>query len=315
MPEEDGDFQKRLERIETLIQQIQSSGDPATQASAQELVEVLLELHATGLEQLLDIVWETGEAGERIIHEELPEDDLVSSLLILHGLHPLGLEARVQQALEKVRPYMDSHGGGVELLEIQNGVVRLRLEGSCESCRASTLTLKYAVEDAIYEAAPEVTDVEAVGLPGEEESTDDSFIPLDQASANGASPSGTQQNGARQPASNGRPGEKGEWHEVSGLAALEEGAVRAKQVAGQSVLFFSIDGSRYAYGSACPNCHQSLDAAQLEGTTLACPHCACAFDVVRAGRATDASADVQLEPIPLLEEEGRVNVALPAAAA
>lgn len=302
MPEEDGDFQKRLERIETLIHQIQTSGDAATQASAQELVEVLLDLHATGLEQLLDIVWETGEAGERIIHEELPEDDLVSSLLILHGLHPLGLEARVQQALEKVRPYMHSHGGEVELLGVQDGVVRLELGGNCEGCRASTLTLKYAVEDAIHEAAPEVEEVKAVGLE-EEESEDASFTPLEQAPANGAPA-----------ASNGHAGAEGEWHAVDGLAALEEETVHAEPVSGQSVIFLRVGGTPYAYGSECPQCHQSLDAAQIEETALTCPHCEERFDVVQAGRALSTADELQLEPFPLLEEEGQLKIALPAAA-
>ena len=298
-------FQQRLERIETLIHQIQASGDPAVQASAEELVEVLLELHGVGLEKLLDIVWETGEAGERIVHEALPENDLVSSLLVLHGLHPLSLEARVQQALEKVRPYMDSHGGGVELLEIQNGVVRLRLEGSCESCQASTMTLKYAVEDAIYEAAPEVADVEAVGLSDdeEEEATGDSFIPLEQVSTNGA----------REP-SRDHSGEDGKWHEVSGLAALAERTVHRRQVAGCSVLFFRIGETLYAYDDECPSCHQSLEAAQIERTALTCPHCEEHFDAVRAGRGLDTASDLHLDPVPLLEAEEHVKVALPARA-
>ncbi len=313
MPEEEDDFQKKLERVETLIQQIQASGDTAVQASAQELVQVLLELHAKGLERVLDIVWEEGEAGKRLLHEELPDDDLVSSLLILHGLHPLGLEARVEEALEEVRPYMHSHGGNVELLGVENGVVHLRLGGSCDGCQASKVTLKYAVEDAIYETAPEVNDVEAIGVPDEDEEdgVDDSFIPLEQVSDSASSTNGVEGRSSGRQYSEQDPGE---WHRVAGLDDLGEGTARAKDVAGRSILFFRRDSTLYAYANECPSCHQSLTDAQVDGAILICFHCDQAFDGVQAGRGL-GEADVQLDPIPLLREGGDVTVALSEAVA
>ena len=57
------------------------------------------------------------EDGQSII-DELGQDELVGSLLLLHGLHPLSLEARILQALEKIRPYLGSHGGNVELVSV-----------------------------------------------------------------------------------------------------------------------------------------------------------------------------------------------------
>ena len=88
----------------------------------------------------------------------------MSSLLLLYGLHPLDLEARVQQALEKVRPLLRSHGGNVELLGIADGVVRLRMLGSCHGCPSSAMTLKNAIEEAIYAAAPDATAIEVEGV-------------------------------------------------------------------------------------------------------------------------------------------------------
>lgn len=311
MSDEENTFQEQLERIETLIQQISTSGDPAVRTSAQELVQLLLDLHAKGLERMMDTVWETAEDNERIIHEELPDDDLVSSLLILHGLHPLGLEVRVEQALEEVRPYMHSHGGGVELVDIREGVVRLQLEGSCDGCQASNITLKHAVEDAIYEAAPEVEDVEVVGMPDEEEDdgVDDSFIPLEQVSAGGQAGNGmaTSSSGGRE----SEP-EAAEWRRVTGLADLGEGSVQTMRVAGHAVLFFRREDTLYAYASECPSCHQSLRDARVEGDTLTCPHCDQAFDGVQAGRGM-ADGDLQLDPVPLLGEEDQTKVALPEA--
>jgi Fe-S cluster biogenesis protein NfuA len=110
----------------------------------------------------MNIVFEAGEPGRAII-DNLGRDDLVGSLLLLYGLHPLDLESRVIQALEKLRPYMRSHGGSVELLSINDGAVRLRLEGSSNGCGSSGQTLKAAIEEAIYDAAPDITALEIEG--------------------------------------------------------------------------------------------------------------------------------------------------------
>ena len=94
----------------------------------------------------------------------------MASLLVLHGLHPRDTETRVVEALDKVRPYLGSHAGGVELLGVDpEGVVRLRLEGSCDGCPSSTMTVKLAIERAIEEAAPDVTAVEVENLTRERE--------------------------------------------------------------------------------------------------------------------------------------------------
>ena len=98
-------------------------------------------------------------------------DELVASLLLVQGLHPESLDARVEGALASVRPFLAKHGGDVELLGIDDelGAVKLRLLGSCDGCPSSAATLRGAVEAAILEAAPEVTRivVEEATRPGE----------------------------------------------------------------------------------------------------------------------------------------------------
>lgn len=283
-------FQTRLARIETLINEVQAMVNPAARANVEELVQTLLELHGTGLERMMDIIWESGSLGEKIIHERLPDDKLVSSLLLLHGLHPLGLEERVQQALAKVRPYLQSHGGNVEIVSIVDGVVRLRLQGSCQSCPASSMTLKYAVEDAIYEVAPDVTAVMAVS---DERPKAASFIPLGDLSLTEAAPA-----------------DEAKWHEVDGLSTLLERKVEPRRVNGRSLIITRLDENLYAYGDTCPHCQQVLTSSRVEGTTLTCPHCQQTYDVIRAGRGLD-KPDLHLEPFPLLVEQGRVKIALP----
>jgi Fe-S cluster biogenesis protein NfuA len=152
-----------MAQIEGLIQKIEELPDAEARASAVALVQAVMEFHGSGLERMMEIVADSPEGGFAVF-DSFAQDDLVGSLLLLYGLHPLPLEARVMQALDKVRPYLDSHGGNVELLGVADGVVRLRMQGSCKSCPSSSLTLKLAIEEAIYAAAPDVVTIEAEGV-------------------------------------------------------------------------------------------------------------------------------------------------------
>ena len=139
-----------VERVEALLDQVESF--PAREREiATELVSALLEMYGDGLARIVAAC-------------ELPvEDELVSHLLLLHGLHPVPVEQRVTGALDEVRPYLLAHGGGVELLGVSDGVVQLKLEGACHGCPSSALTLRSAVEEAIMRAAPDVERIEAEG--------------------------------------------------------------------------------------------------------------------------------------------------------
>jgi Fe-S cluster biogenesis protein NfuA len=108
---------------------------------------------------MMEIASEQGDGGWQII-ENFSRDETVANLLLLHGLHPLDLETRVREALQKVRPYLHSHGGNVELVEIADGVVRLQMNGSCNGCPSSSITLKNAIEKAVRETAPDVVAIE-----------------------------------------------------------------------------------------------------------------------------------------------------------
>ena len=152
-----------MQEVEGLIRKIEALPDPEARAAAVELMQSLMDFHGAGLDRLMEIISEEGEAGYRIF-DRLAGDELVGNLLLLYGLHPVPLETRVLQALEKVRPYLDSHGGSVELLGVEAGVVRLRLQGSCKTCPSSSATLRLAIEEAIYREAPDVAAVEAEGV-------------------------------------------------------------------------------------------------------------------------------------------------------
>jgi len=151
-----------MKEVEGLIHRIEDLPDPAARNTALELAQVLMDFHGASLERLMEIVANAGESDEAVF-DNFAADELVGNLLLLHGLHPVPLELRVTKALDKVRPALDSHGGSVVLLGISEGVVRLRLQGSCKACPSSAMTLQRTIEEAIYAGAPDVVAIETEG--------------------------------------------------------------------------------------------------------------------------------------------------------
>jgi Fe-S cluster biogenesis protein NfuA/nitrite reductase/ring-hydroxylating ferredoxin subunit len=296
-----------MEQIEGLVRTIENLPDAAARATALELVQALMEFHGAGLERMMETIADAGEPGYAVF-DKFAADDLVGSLLLLYGLHPLTLEVRVTQALDKVRPYLDSHGGNVELLSIADGVVRLRMQGSCKSCPSSSLTLKLAIEEAIYAAAPDVLSIEAEGVAEQPVASKSGFVQIGKSKA-GASSKENGGNGNSNGGGNGHSVSDG-WTEVNELASLAQSAVQMMEVSGRSVLFCRLGETFYAYGDNCPGCGRRLHGAHLELTNLVCPHCRQQYDVIRAGRGLDQPS-LHLEPFPLLFEQGRARVALP----
>jgi len=147
------------ERIELLLEASAAAG-PVARERAEELVRLVVELYGAGLERLMELAYEAGALSDELL-ASLAADELVSSLLLVHGLHPYGVEERVEQALEAVRPYLGSHGGDIRLLEVtDDGVVRLEMLGSCDGCGSSAVTLEQSVDGAIRAAAPEIIAIE-----------------------------------------------------------------------------------------------------------------------------------------------------------
>jgi Fe-S cluster biogenesis protein NfuA/nitrite reductase/ring-hydroxylating ferredoxin subunit len=270
-------------RVEGLLGEVETLEDPVAREKATEMVQALLDLYGEGLARVL------AQLGEAEV-VTLADDELVSHLLLLHGLHPVSQEDRVRGALESVRPYLESHGGDVELLAVEEGVARLRLHGSCSGCPSSTMTLKLAIEDAIQKAAPDVESVEAEGVSEPAPTPGPVLLQLEVSDSLGG----------------------GEWETVGGLPELKASPTVMKEVAGTPLLFAGLDDNLYAYRDKCPGCEGSLEGAELDIGDLTCPGCGRQYDVRRAGRCLD-EPQISLEPVPLLTDDaGIAKVALPA---
>ena len=277
------------DRIDGLIEEIGQNADPAIRDKAEELVRSLMELYGSALARVCEIAKEPGLGNDRLIHR-LTEDDLIASLLILHGLHPLDAETRIERALDRVRPYLASHGGNVKLIGVHEDVVSLRLEGSCHGCPSSTLTMKLAIEKAIEEAAPEVARIEVL----EEESKSEATRPLNGSAAGNGQVAGS-------------------WVELGKLPDLVTGGVTGRQVAGIHVIICRLGETFFAYKDACPSCGSALRGGDLRQSVLTCSSCGRGFDVRRAGQAVDAG-NLHMEPLPLLGSEAGLRIAVPAPA-
>ena len=293
---DDREASERVGRIESLLEELESLPDPVARDRATETVEALLDLYGEGLARVVAV------AAERDgLAEALAGDELVAHLLLLHGLHPVPLETRVLGALAEVRPYLESHGGGVELLGVDDGIVRLRMQGSCSGCPSSAMTLKLAIEDAIQKVAPDVEGIDADTGQAAPAVAITTGTPLPQV--------GVQAEGIAVPEAGG------EWATAGALPELAGGGTVTKHVGGDPILFLRLDDVFYAYRPECPGCEGSLDGADLDGGELHCPACGHRYDARRAGRCLDAPR-LYLEPVPLLTTDaGLVKVALSAAVA
>ena len=204
-----------------LLGQVREAVNARTRERVEELVRLLLELHARGLDRAMELLDERSR-------RTLAANPLVSSLLVLHDLHPDDAHTRIQRALDRVRPYLGSHAGGIEFLGVDGaGVAHLRLEGSCNGCPSSTVTVKLAIEQAVLEAAPEIErlDVEGVAAPRQ------------------AAPDGS-----------------GAWRSLAGAEGLPDGSVSSQLVDGAQVLVCRAKGTLFAFRDGCARCGSGLEA-------------------------------------------------------
>jgi Fe-S cluster biogenesis protein NfuA/nitrite reductase/ring-hydroxylating ferredoxin subunit len=269
-----------IDRFQHFAARLESIEDAGAREVAEGMVSAMLELYGEGLVRIFDALDEVPEMRAR-----LTQDGVVASLLLIHGLYPVPLAERVEEALVSVRPYMETHGGGVELVRMEGNVAHLRLLGGCDGCAASSSTMELAIREALDEAAPDLDGVEVEGLV--EPRTVKKLLPLIG-----------QDVVAGQTA----------WVDVPHVSDLGIGAMTQAPVGGVPLMLANVGGTLLAFRNACASCGAPLHRAELEGGLLTCLGCSTQFELPLAGRAL--GADLQLSPVPLLEEDGRVRVAV-----
>jgi Fe-S cluster biogenesis protein NfuA/nitrite reductase/ring-hydroxylating ferredoxin subunit len=289
-----------IQRVEELTARVEDLPDPAARRAAEDLMSAVIDMYGLGLSRIVEILSENEGAGE--VKQQLVDDGVIASLLLIHDLYPVPIEERVTEALDDVRPYMESHGGNVELVSLEDGVVRLRLEGSCDGCPASSSTLELAIKTALEEAAPDLLGIEVEGI--EQDLLDPVEVtgtPLPVVHVGGSNGS------AGIPAPAGASG----WRDLNGqVDGLAEDELSRIEVDGTPIVLAKVEGSLLAYLDSCPSCEGSIADAELDEGMLTCPTCDRRYFLPRAGRSLD-DEKLHLGPVPLLASEADgVRVAL-----
>jgi hypothetical protein len=148
-------IQSQIQRIGEIVQHLESSADPGARLVGKELLECVMALHGAALERMLELATEAGEAGEAMIRK-CGRDEIVSSVLLLYGLHPESIRTRVTHALENSRKLLERHDAAAELVSISDqDEIILRLQLKSERCSAASLPaqLKAVIQDAAPDAS------------------------------------------------------------------------------------------------------------------------------------------------------------------
>jgi hypothetical protein len=174
------EFQEKMRKLGTLVGELDQMPGGGSKVAIRELVQLLMEVHRTGLERIMELTFDTGkeQAGAAAINR-LGQDPIVRNLLLLYSLHPDDLETRVLQALAAVKGRLRKVDREVKLVGIQDGAVQLQVQtsrdahGSKIGSRAKDV--RSIVEGSVYDLAPDLTSLTILGL--EDESS--GFVPLD----------------------------------------------------------------------------------------------------------------------------------------
>ncbi len=146
-----------------LIEELDSFEDSAVKEKVFELLDWIDAFHREGVVRIASLL-------PLEMLESLREDPVVARLLetyLEEEEEPEDLTTTLEDALDEIRPYLHSHGGEMEVLDVADGVVRLRLMGSCDGCPSSTLTLTQGVEKILKERWPGFRKIEVEGVEEE----------------------------------------------------------------------------------------------------------------------------------------------------
>lgn len=278
--EELAELNRKSERIQQLLQEIENLTDENARRMMQECMQETLSFYGHGLDRILRVITSGDASASKDIFNKLIEDTFINGLLLIHDLHPLDLTTRLHMALDKVRPYMDSHGGRVEIIDLSDGIATIKLDGNCKGCPSSASTLELGIKQAIEELCPDLLELRLEGAG------------MSTISINGSIENGKEKS----------------WQSISGIDNLKNGEMRSKNLGGIQILFCKVNDRLYAYRDVCPACSLTLHNGQLEKDIISCKlghH----FNVVLAGKSTD-NEDVHLAPLPLIEENGEIKVSI-----
>ena len=279
------EFDRAVKELETLIGTLEREGDER----ALLLLELIDAIHRPAI--------------ELIANGDL-EHPIAVAILSMYDLVDIDEQIQVEEALDHVRPYIESHGGGLELLEVDDGVVHVRLSGSCNGCAGSAITLRRGVEEILrehYDNFKEIVAHEPEEAEPERKNGGTGGPQLLQIEGLNQSEGPKPPDGLKRPV----------FVEAGSLEELAPGEMKAVDVDGTSVLVLNVQGEPYAFKNHCAReARLPLDGGRLSGSALVCPWHNCAYDA-RSGKRVDSETDApSLAVVPVAIRDGVLQVAV-----
>ncbi|MFM7136095.1 MAG: NifU family protein [Planctomycetota bacterium] len=259
--------------------------EPPLRAKALSLKAAIEAFHKGGLTTIVKKL-KADPRGKELLFE-LVDEPHVHALFAMHGLVRADLATRAARVIEMVRPYLQSHGGDVSLVEVRDAKAFVRLSGNCQGCSMSAATLRTTVEESLKEHVPEIAGVEVVA---EEPTAPAEPVVLQIAMPGEAA-----------------AGDSG-WVAGPQADAVTPERPLAFTAGDAEVIVVRSKAGLRAFRNACGHVGLPLEraACDLQAGTLTCPWHGFTFDTETGG--CFSSPACRLEPFPLREREGRLWV-------
>jgi len=283
------DIDQLAEQVDRLTDELLRLEDESAREVGIRLKEAVERLHREALVRIVRRMKQ--DETTLAVLRELAQDPAVRAILMLHEILKPPISARVQLALDEVRPYIHSHGGDVELVEVRGETVRLRLVGACQGCPGSQATLRNGVEQALRRHVPELAAIELA----EDQPSDGTLISADSI---GIASLKRLPIPAHDPADG--------WRLALPLDALSTGAVVRAEVDGVDLILAQVEGKLVCYRNACAHMAMPLHEGDVDGGVLTCPWHGFAY-LLESGECLTAP-EVQLDPVAVRVRAGLVEV-------
>lgn len=291
------------EWVDGLIRDFADHPDEGVRERVFALLDGVDALHRAALGRLAALLQ---APGAEAVWAQARHDRVIRTVLLLYDLLPQSERERAEAALAAVSPYIESHGGKLELLGVAEGVVTVRLGGSCQDCSGSAVTLKRVVEGALRDGFPGFRELRVESPPPPPPR------PMVPAPSPGASEQLLGKRALPVVAASAPPASRApRWHDVATLDDVPPGTLRGVQVAGAAVLLCNAGGDLFAYGDACPDTPLALALGQLDGDEIVCPWHGCRFDARTGRRLVHRGTGLKSFPVTIEEDAVRVAVNVP----
>ena len=285
------EFDAAVAQLATLVETLEREGDER----ALLLLGLMDDIHRPALE---------------LIVEGQPDHPVALALLSMYGLVPVDERIEAEEALDEIRPYIEGHGGALELVDVHDGVISVRMSGACNGCAASAMTLRRGIESKLRERLDWFKEVVALEPEGGAAEPHEAPASLPLLHIEPLSKQGESEGAATIELLQIEKLRRPVFVEVGAFDELPDGTLRAVDVDGRSVLILKLDGEPYAFVNICPNAgaRLPLDGAKLSGSVIVCPWHNCAYDA-RSGKRVDDEPGPALAVVPIAVIDGTLQVA------